>query len=241
MQIEQKIINPKIVSLASDKMFFEVFDTLTSKDKASGEIKYGPKYRMLKFIMLNHKQKVNGKSAWVWFSMHEREFLLVRNAILSRKLGTKGEGNHYVSYKGTGSTAYSTGFQSRIIEIEKQLPMNPPFRADVGNKSKIVFTIENGPGTKGKTGQVMPAGASGTDTKTKLMFALDEGVAIAMLEEVYMYLQGWHALNAKGIIDSHIEWADFRNDDNADNVENVVNITPDDVVDSIADNPEQLY
>lgn len=237
MQVDAKTINPKLISLASDKMFFEVFETLTSKDRTTGKTSYDPKYRMLKFCMLNHKQKVNGKSAWVWFSMHIREFFLIRNAILSRKLGTKGENNHYVSYKGTASQAYTTGFQSRIIEVERQQPMNAPARPDVGNKSKIVFNIENGPGTKGKTGQVMPATGANASDKIKLQFAMDEGVAIAMVEEIYAYIQAWYSYNMIGIVESHIAWADYRNEDNSEHVEGTIDVTPEDIQSS----PEELY
>jgi hypothetical protein len=212
MVSETRVINPKIIKLATANMFFEVFDCLVNRDRDTGQPDFGPKYRQLRFTMLNHKQKVNGKSSRVNFSMQERDFLLIRNLILSRKLGKSSDGDGIQLYRGSANKDYETGQQSRIFTIERQTPSSEPFKPDAGNKWKILVTIQNGPGVKGKTGQVMPAKGG---TPIKLMFPIDEGVAISMVEEVYLYLQGFHSSCHKWIKDAHIAWADYAKDDDA--------------------------
>ena len=230
MASEHRVIYPKIVKLATANMFFEVFDCLVDHDRDSGAVTFGPKYRQLRFTMLNHKQKVNGKSAWVSFSMHERDFLLLRHLIMSRKLGKASEGKGITWFRGGSHAEYSTGQQSRVFTMERQAPSRAPFSPDATNEWKILVTIQNGPGLKGKTGQVMPA--KGGDA-VKLMFPMDEGVAISMVEEIYLYLQGFHAFCHKWIKDAHVKWADFRNNDDQDdavqaNAEEMIDVEPDD-------------
>ena len=206
-------IDPKIVRLATKDSFLEVFDELGANDRTTGEPTFNPKYRMLKFSVLNYKKKVGDKSAYVWFSMHERDFLYVRHLLLTRRLRTKGEGAHFTSFKGTKSTKYDTGYQSRTIEIERQLASVPPSRPDAGNQTKVLLTISNGPGIAGKTGQVMPAKSG---EHLKLLFTMDEAVAVSMVEEIYVYLQGWHARNALSIVAAHAAWADWKSNGNED-------------------------
>lgn len=209
---DQRPRDPKITKLATDKMFFEIFDCLEDAQHEDPKKRFSPQYRQLRFVMLNHQMKVDGKSAWVHFSIHERDFLLLRNLLLSRKLGRKADGAHFVLYRGGDNTKYETGVQSRVLEVEKQPPMNEPRNPDATNRAKVLFTIQNGPGVRGKTKQVMPAKGG---APLKLMFPMDEGVALAMVEEIYLYLTGWHARYSREIFTAHRAWAEYQsgNDD----------------------------
>lgn len=82
-------------------------------------------------------------------------------------------------YKGTRSDKYSTGFESRMLNVSY-------WAEGAKGAGAYTVTIANGPGTEGDKGQVMPATSKSDETRTvKIILPIPEMQRILMSAESY--------------------------------------------------------
>ena len=190
---EQQRLYSKIWAAESRGKFFKVHDNLN----------VNPKWRKIGLEIFQYEPKPNQS---VRHSVDFDDFLYFSYLIRAGRIGIRdangnvptGYEKEFSDYKGSKSDKYSTGFEARILKVQRQT-------ARVGTGTVYVISIENGPGelTTNGTGAVkMSTGGE----KKSLNFPLSEKEALKMAAVVEQYMAAFMSQNFTAIQVAHDAW-----------------------------------